>query len=812
MKKQPTYRLRKLTIGVCSVALMAIFVTQAHANTVYADTETATSQVDPAEENVAEEATVTENNAAQKVLINGTGTEDTSWNGTVTGTNIIGGTPRVNITAGGTNTIDHISMNTPAGTLGKYYAENNLSDVLVDSMQGKVVGTTDPSKYDSQIGGGNILNAGNVANISNAGLNYDDAAKASTKVYLTAADAKVDVQNMAVGDFAIIPVIVEVMPYEAYNGGKPTFYADAEPNAFYSYRLIYKMADDQFAMAFDDTQNVDGTYPTYTADTIENTYWLNANGKVAYKGVVSRSGQNPIAVYGNYSDRRSAGTAIRSSNNIVTSYTANELLTKPAIFAYFMATPVDDKSALTIKSADLTASTDDTVDSLIKDNVTSAKDVDDNDATYVPVDQYNNLTEKDRAGKYTISVTNSDGDAYDFSGKLPAGTYTVSYILPRYTSENPISAYNFTEVVKATLTVKEVEPKRVDVQIVDGDDNNAILETLPTFGKPGEEVDVPSYSGMLYGYEQKGYKIKSDGTNNGKITIPEDDNPILIVLEHDTAEVLPGQPLPDNAQFERGDFDRTVKTQIIELKDDGTKLDYGERAVWFGRTVTYDKVTGKMVSATDWKNVIHLELNDEGILSEMEIKKDGMTTYIDGVETNILPAKIVNHETPDDTVIVQFKKVETPVEPTEPTEPVTPTDPTEPVTPTEPTEPVAPTDPTEPVTPTEPTEPVTPTDPTTPVEPVTPVAPTEPTTPAKPEEETAKNDVDVANADKTVGGDVDATVVQTTTVQADTKPAPTATDTKKTLPQTGNESSWALIATGALGVLIALLGLKKRDD
>ncbi|MDO4902994.1 MAG: LPXTG cell wall anchor domain-containing protein [Limosilactobacillus sp.] len=43
MKKQPTYKLRKLTIGVCSVALMSIFATQMHATTVHADTDTETT-------------------------------------------------------------------------------------------------------------------------------------------------------------------------------------------------------------------------------------------------------------------------------------------------------------------------------------------------------------------------------------------------------------------------------------------------------------------------------------------------------------------------------------------------------------------------------------------------------------------------------------------------------------------------------------------------------------------------------------------------------------------------------------------------
>ncbi|MDO4913297.1 MAG: hypothetical protein Q3961_01950, partial [Bifidobacteriaceae bacterium] len=351
--------------------------------------------------------------------ISTTGTESkVAINGTVNTTGITGTLiptlrPRINIISGSRTTLEDNTFNSPAGTIETYL--NNTVPTFINSTGGIIVGTTDPSKYPNSyangtqgtiLGGGTSINAGAT---STGAWNYTATEQAATKIFKTVDEARTGLANMDVGDYAIAPIMIAVY---AVTDTKNTdvlsnLIADAEPNVFYAYRLIKKITDTEYGFIVDDPSNDNnGTYQTFTPDTVNHSVWLNADGKIAYKGVW-KSSADGIAIAAVPSVRRFAGSGIYVRNDTVTSSTLTGLLDYPALLEYYKAEAVTDSSALTLKSNALTAiTTESNVYQIATNNLQTATTTDGTAASYEDYTTYyanqSSTTFENNVGKYSM--------------------------------------------------------------------------------------------------------------------------------------------------------------------------------------------------------------------------------------------------------------------------------------------------------------------------------------------------------------------------------------------------------------------------
>ncbi|MDK6666179.1 mucin-binding protein [Lactobacillus crispatus] len=399
---------------------------------------------------------------------------------------------------------------------------------------------------------------------------------------------------------------------------------------------------------------------------------------------------------------------------------------------------------------------------------------------------------------------------------------------------------------------------------------NKILDVDNFSGKVGDKIDYTT-AGEIQSYVNKGYVLVSNNFKDGDETFAKDGNVFEVHFKHGTTTVTPekpgkpGEPIdpsnPEGPKYPAGTDEHAVKrtgTQTVHFTGAGDKTPADKKQSFdFTRKITFDNVTGKIITTTPWNEASHT-FGYENV------------PVVDGFHTTVKTAGGTT-VTPDDldkTVTVNYSQNGKiiPVDPSgkpipnapTPTYPTDPTDPTK-VVPNEPVpnipgmvpskNTVTPSDPgkdtpviynngntpVNPDTPTTPTNPTTPTTPTTPDEPtnVTPHAET-PETPSEPEKPS-----DDTNTVKPHAGVVPTSKKKSTTTTKTVTPHAQRevritkngniinskghtigyVDDKgqvhKTLPQTGDSAELAeaeaILGGIAAGLgLIGLAGSKKR--
>ena len=324
------------------------------------------------------------------------------------------------------------------------------------------------------------------------------------------------------------------------------------------------------------------------------------------------------------------------------------------------------------------------------------------------------------------------------------------------------------------------------------DDTTGVLldeDALPE-GEVGTKISYTT-ADKIKNYENKGYELVSNNFTDGAQTYSKDGNDFVVHLKHKTQTitpndpdlVTPGEPINPNDPNSPVYPPATARENLIKAatqtihyvgagdQTPADKVQTKEDA--FTRTVTIDKVTGKVLSTSDWQG-------SETFGTENTPVVDGY--HADKKTAGGLTATVADPNVEETVTYTPNAKI-VPVDPNgnpipgadTPTYPTDPTDPTK-VVPNEPT-------PTVPgYTPSTPS--VTPADPTkdTPVpytKNETPTNPSEPTTPANQQAASSASE-----------------------------------DKSATLPQTGNDQNETAAAAGlglaGLSSLLALFGTRKK--
>ena len=240
---------------------------------------------------------------------------------------------------------------------------------------------------------------------------------------------------------------------------------------------------------------------------------------------------------------------------------------------------------------------------------------------------------------------------------------------------------------------------------------------LPS-GKVGSKINYTT-ADKIQGYEDQGYELVSNNFADGTQTYAKEGNDFVVHLKHktqtitpnDPTPVTPGQPInpndPDSPVYPT-DTDRNnlVKdaTQTIHYVGAGDKTPIDKVQTQkdaFTRTVTIDKVTGEVISMSDWEGTKTFGTEDTPVIDGYHADKKvagGLTATPDNpnVEETVTYApngKLV----PVDPNGNPIPGADTPTYPTDPNDPtkVVPNEPIPEVpgyTPVDPS-PVTPTDP-----------------------------------------------------------------------------------------------------------------------
>ena len=355
------------------------------------------------------------------------------------------------------------------------------------------------------------------------------------------------------------------------------------------------------------------------------------------------------------------------------------------------------------------------------------------------------------------------------------------------------------------------------------DDTTGVLldeDVLPE-GEVGTKISYTT-ADKIKNYENKGYELVSNNFTDGTQTYAKAGNDFVVRLKHKTQTitpndpdlVTPGEPINPNDPNSPVYPPATARENLIKAatqtihyvgagdQTPADKVQTKEDA--FTRTVTIDKVTGKVLSTSDWQGSETFGTENTPVVDGYHADKKtagGLTATVadPNVEETVTytpNAKIV----PVDPNGNPIPGADTPIYQNDPNDPskVVPNEPTPTVpgyTPSTPS--VTPADPTKdtPVpytkneTPTNPSEPTTPANPTNPSEPTAPGTPTNPTEPSP--------------------------AVPGQTTPANQQAASSASEDKSvTLPQTGNDQNETAAAAGlglaGLSSLLALFGTRKK--
>lgn len=329
---------------------------------------------------------------------------------------------------------------------------------------------------------------------------------------------------------------------------------------------------------------------------------------------------------------------------------------------------------------------------------------------YVTVDKDGNIT-----GTGSITWT-SDKDTYDAVPAIKHDSYEIKSVSETNTDAKvsddtsvageTVTQNNQNSTIVITLTKKPntpVTPSEKGTVVINYVDKTT-GETLKTDTETGTVDQSVDYNPQttIDDYIKQGYKLEKNGYPTGTVTFTKDSQTYEIDLVHDTQTVdpkhpaKPGQPInpnyPDGPKWPKGTDANSLKKNGSEtihyVYSDGSKAaPDSTQSVEFDHSITYDKVTGKVVK-------------DNGWTPSSKTFNDVTSPNINGYtpSQSVVKGDTVTQENPtvSHTVVYTENTPYVPDQPSNPTNPSNPTSPTTPTTPKQPTDASKPTEPTEP--------------------------------------------------------------------------------------------------------------------
>lgn len=242
------------------------------------------------------------------------------------------------------------------------------------------------------------------------------------------------------------------------------------------------------------------------------------------------------------------------------------------------------------------------------------------------------------------------------------------------------------------------DPQQARINYVDQDTGQTI-QSDKVDGVTDAKIDY-STADQIKQLINKGYVLVSDeftqAQDAGKAVFDRDGNALqtfTVTLKHGTQVIDPNHPDPDNPILPetpinpadptgpvwpaKDQYDHTTRAIVHYQDADGNTIapENAQSARWT-RTITVDKVTGKIIAATDWAS----DPAEYATVSSPAI--DGYTPDQTTVSFEMTPA--------DQVKTVLYAKNAVPVEPEQPTEPSQPAAPSETVQPSVPGQPAQP--------------------------------------------------------------------------------------------------------------------------
>lgn len=322
------------------------------------------------------------------------------------------------------------STSTSTGADTSTTSDNN--EGVDTSNSGKVVGDE-------------VLDTSNADLFKKSEINYFRDADTQGKVVKarTVEEAKKLLPTLNENDIAIVPVLSNVYPY--INNISTSDVPNAKPISFYSYRLIKKKGDRyQYELTSrTNGMNSDSEYPMYVPNTINKTYWLDTNGKVAYIGNW-QSTSDKIRVEAKGSITLTSGGGTRSSRAWYGYATADQLFNTGVSNAFFKAREFSDLSKIVLKNNSIDKISGNDFSNALINNVSDVLNIDGTTkAEYIPFSEYLSGKAENKVGKYTIYLVDKEGNKVGIDNKPESGKYQVVYELMRVGWENPVSAFSY---------------------------------------------------------------------------------------------------------------------------------------------------------------------------------------------------------------------------------------------------------------------------------------------------------------------------------------------------------------------------------
>ncbi|MFR0645648.1 mucin-binding protein, partial [Limosilactobacillus mucosae] len=267
------------------------------------------------------------------------------------------------------------------------------------------------------------------------------------------------------------------------------------------------------------------------------------------------------------------------------------------------------------------------------------------------------------------------------------------------------SSVGYDKVDKSTVESLVVTPGQADSTVTVTYSNNQVLgtikyiddttgveldsDTLPT-GKVGSKINYTTED-KIKSYEDQGYELVSNDFNDGSQVYEKEGNDFVVHLKHktqtitpnDPTPVTPGEPINPNdpnspVYGEETDRKNLVKDasqtiHYVGAGDDTPTDNVVTQKDAFTRTVTIDKVTGKVLSYTDWTGEKTFNTIDtpvvEGYYADKKVA-GGLTATVDNPDVEETVTYAPNGKlVPVDPNGTPIPGADTPTYPTDPNDP-----------------------------------------------------------------------------------------------------------------------------------------------
>lgn len=286
-------------------------------------------------------------------------------------------------------------------------------------------------------------------------------------IYATVEEADAGLKTLETNQWAISPVLFTALP--TAEGTKSEALEGSKPLLWYSYMFVKKKGEDKYGTVFAHPEQVSSNnsstrvgegyvrpvdYPMWDDTLVTSTYWLNQEGKIAFKGVPEKT--KTITLTGGFINFQ--GKRVQSANTQINTSTLTQLLYSPHGVFYFPAAALEaeDQSALELKSDNLQLNPSNISLDKLKEQLLSVSNLageDIKETGYIPYKttegaSYANNRSEDNVGKYTIYLMDAEGTTYD--PENPGEDLStkeglkVIYEFTREGSDNPGASFAYT--------------------------------------------------------------------------------------------------------------------------------------------------------------------------------------------------------------------------------------------------------------------------------------------------------------------------------------------------------------------------------